>query len=124
MAVHGDYQEPQNYYQDKKTNKCGKKKLRKDYQKNKYQKKENYTRKVKALYAKTEKKYCMETIKYHQKEKYVDKAKYQQKEKYGTKAKYPQKEQYGKKVKCQQNGESYPKKMYYQQKSEGQHTKY
>ena len=62
MAVHGDCQEPQNYYKDKKMNHDVKKEWKADYQKNKYQEKERYGQKK---------------IKYPQKEK--EKTHYQDK---------------------------------------------
>ena len=42
MAVHGDYQKPPSYYQDKQMNHDVQKEWKEDYQKNKYQEKDKY----------------------------------------------------------------------------------
>jgi hypothetical protein len=87
MAVHGDYQEPQSYYQDKQMNHGVKKEWKEDDQKNKY----------------------------HKKETHGEKMTHQQKETYGTTVKDQQEKTYGKKTKYQQDKE-HQQKEHYQRK--------
>ena len=85
MAVHGDYKEPKNKYQDKQMNHGVKKEWKEDYQKNKYQTKEKHG----------------EKMTYQQKEKDCARTKYQQGHYYRNEAEkmYDQEKNYGRKAK-------------------------